>query len=124
MAGTGTVVLGFAMLKPDTPLWVIMMGLAATGASCALFAAPNSAVIFQAAGTRQYSMASSVISTVRSMGHTLCMAVSSIITGIYIGAEKLEAASSEQILDVMQSTFFLFGGGCILGIFMAMKKKV
>ena len=26
--------------------------------------------------------------------------------------------------DVMQSTFFLFGGGCILGIFMAMKKKV
>ena len=124
MAGTGTVVLGFAMLKPDTPLWVIMMGLAAAGASCALFAAPNSAVIFQAAGTRQYSMASSVISTVRSMGHTLCMAVSSIITGIYIGAEKLEAASSEQILDVMQSTFFLFGGGCILGIFMAMKKKV
>ncbi len=124
MLGTAAVAAGFGLLQQNTPLWAVCAGLAGAGLACALFASPNTSQVFAAAGQERYSMASAVLSTMRSMGHTLCMAAASVITGIYIGDAKLETAEPEQMLQIMNVTFFLLAGLCIIGFFMALKKKV
>ena len=124
MLGTAVVAAGFGLLQEGGSVWMVYVGLALAGISCALFAAPNTTIVMGAAGKTHYSMASAVLSTMRSLGHTLSMAAASGASAAVLGAEKLNDASPQQILMVMKITFFLWSFLCILGFFMALLKKV
>ena len=124
MVGTGAAATGFALLQLDTPLWMFCAGLVCSGFFSALFASPNASLLFAAAGKEQSAMASSMVSTMRSMGHSLCMAVGSVTAGFYLGGAKLQEAQPQQMLQVMETTFFLLSGLCIIGFIMALSKKM
>jgi len=124
MAGTGAAAVLAGMAGEDTKVWQLILILAISGVSSAGFASPNTAVVMGAAGKQHYSIASSVLSALRSLGHSLSMAAAGLAVNLTAGGVSLQEAGSGAVLASMKYTLFLFGGLCFAGIFMAMKKKV
>ena len=71
-----------------------------------------------------YGVSASILSTMRSIGHTAGMAVVSAVVGIYIGSGSLKCAGTEVLMKTFHISFFIFTLLCILGIFMAGKRKM
>ena len=124
MAVTAAVLAAFGFLQEDTSIWIVAGLLAAAGAGCALFASPNTCAAMSAAGKDAAGMASAVLATMRSAGHTASMAVVTMLTSLFLGRGSLSQADPSVLLQIMHLAFFLFSGLCILGIFMALKGKV
>ena len=114
----------YGFLTEVTPLWLILVALAVTGVGFAMFSSPNTNAVMTSIKRRDYGVASSVLATMRSIGHTSSMAVVTIVVGLYMGAESLTNAPVPRLLQTMHTCFFLFGGLCILGFFIALKRKV
>lgn len=103
---------------------LMLSGLAAAGAASAVFSAPNTAQVFASAGNDKHTLASAALSTMRSLGHTMCMSAASLVTRVWMGTGKLQDASPELMLSIMKITFFLLAGLCIIGFLIALKLKV
>ena len=114
----------YGFLTEVTPLWLILVALAVTGVGFAMFSSPNTNAVMTSTKRRDYGVASSVLATMRSIGHTSSMAVVTIVVGLYMGAESLTNAPVPRLFQTMHTCFFLFGGLCILGFFIALKRKV
>lgn len=128
MLGTAAVAAWFGMMISTMigtmGLKLILAGLAAAGAACAVFSAPNTAQVFASAGDEKHTLASASLSTMRSLGHTLCMSAASLVTSAWVGTGKLQDAPPELMLSIMKITFFLLTGLCIVGFLIALKLKV
>lgn len=123
--GVTAAVLGyFAVMPMDAGILQLILPLAAAGAGCAMFAAPNTNAVMAAVKKEDYGLASSILSTMRSLGHTLSIGTSTVITGFYLGKGSLKDAAPEALLETMHTSFAVFSVLCILGIFVALKRKV
>ena len=122
--GSGAVVAGFVGINGGWPLWLICTGLAAAGGFNALFTAPNTMEIMAAAGKQNLSMASAVISTVRSLGNCVGVVSAGFVTRLVMGQARLSEAGPEALTEVLQITFSFWAALCILGFLMALKKKM
>ena len=71
-----------------------------------------------------YGVASSILSTMRSMGHSSAMALATAIIGLYMGTESMTSAQPDSIMTTVHVIFSLFAALCILGIFMAIRRKM
>ena len=69
-------------------------------------------------------MASSILSTMRSFGHTGCMLLITLLTGLYLSNQTLTEADPLLLLKMMRMVFVIFLLFCILGFFMAKKRKM
>lgn len=117
--------LGFlAWLNADAPLMRIMLILALSGLGFSLFSSPNTNAVLSCVKREDYGLASSVLATMRSLGNTLSMAVVTVVTGIYMNGGSLKSADPQVILNVMHTAYFVFTILCILGIFVAMRRKI
>ena len=114
----------FACMPADSSLIRIILTLILSGLGFALFSTPNTNAVMSCVERKDYGVASSVLATMRSMGHTASMAAVTAVVGIYIGKGSLRDASTELIMKTMHVSFTLFASLCILGIFMAVKRKV
>ena len=122
--GSGAVAAGFAGINGSWPLWLISTGLAAAGVFNALFTAPNTMEIMAAAGKKNLSMASALISTVRSLGNSAGVMSAGFITHLVMGQARLSEAGPEAMTEVLRTGFSFWAGLCILGFFMEFRKKV
>ena len=68
-------------------------------------------------------MAASILSTMRSFGHTGCMLLITGISGIYLRNIPLQEADPLLLLKMMRLVFCVFLIFCILGFFMAKNEK-
>lgn len=114
----------FLFLKEGTSLIWIVGALALLGAGTGLFASPNGKIIMGEVSQEGHGIASAVLATMRSVGHTISMAVASIGTILYMGQGSLKEASGQEIINAGRISFLLFTILCILGIFLALRKKV
>lgn len=124
MLGTAAVAAWFGVTIGIMGMKLILAGLAAAGAACAIFSAPNTAQVFASAGNDKHTLASASLSTMRSLGHTICMSAASLVTSAWVGTGKLQDAPPELMLTIMKITFFLLTGLCIVGFLIALKLKV
>lgn len=104
MAACSVAVLSFAFIDDKTSLVVIIILLALSGLGSGLFSAPNTNAVMSIVDSNYYGIASSVLSTMRSLGHT---GVTSII--MFLGDMKI--------------SFIVIGIVCICGIFIALYNK-
>ena len=114
----------YAFLSEEAPVGLLMAALAVTGVGFAMFASPNTNAVMACVRKSDYSVASSLLATMRSMGHTVSMAIVTMVVSLYMGAGSLSEAPAEVLLQTMHTSFFVFSGLCILGIFMAFQRKV
>ncbi|MDD7215072.1 MAG: MFS transporter [Anaerovoracaceae bacterium] len=114
----------FSGLTQDTSTAKIIFTLALSGAGLALFSAPNTNAVMSCVKKEDYGVASSILSTMRSMGHSSAMALATAIIGLYMGTESMTSAQPDSIMTTVHVIFSLFAALCILGIFMAIRRKM
>lgn len=118
--GMGICALGllfFVFITETTSLWFIMLALVISGIGFAVFSSPNTNAVMACVDKKDYGVASSVLATMRSLGHTSSMAIVTIIVGMYMGNQSLSEASPLLLIETIHTAFKIFVGICIFGIF-------
>lgn len=112
-----------AFLPAKGSLFYTTGALSVAGVGSSIFSSPNTNAVMASVKKEDYSVASSVLATMRSIGHTSAMTAVTVIVAMYMGNGSLEDAEPEILTSAMHMCFFIFGGLCILGIFMALRRK-
>ena len=112
----------FAFLNEQSSVIYIVAGLIVTGLGVALFSSPNGNIIMGSAEKKDYSVAASVMSTSRMIGHVVGMAFLTIIVNAVIGNVPIaEVAPAAIVLD-MQISFPIFAAICIIGLMFSLRR--
>ncbi|MGN0736055.1 MAG: MFS transporter [Anaerovoracaceae bacterium] len=114
----------FTFVRKDSSLTQTIITLALSGLGFALFSTPNTNAVMSCVKKEDYGTASSILSTMRSLGHTASMSAVTAISGIYMGSDSMGEAPQEMLMKTLHVSFAIFTFLCILGIFMAAKRKV
>ncbi len=125
-AGMGLCAAGaciFIFLDQQTSLWLVITALATTGLGFALFSSPNTNAVMSCVEEADYGVASSILATMRSIGHTLSMVVVTVIVTFYMQDASLADASPEILIRVIHIAFIIFTGICIAGVFISLKRR-
>ena len=123
MAITALGVFSFVFLTEDYPMWLIVVNLVVIGVGFAFFSSPNTNAVMSCVEKKDYSVASSILATMRSIGHTSSMAIVTFITAAYLGQSKLAHADPATLVILMRTSFITFTVICAAGIFIALKRK-
>ncbi|MDR1068357.1 MAG: MFS transporter [Clostridiales Family XIII bacterium] len=107
----------------DSPLWHVMINLAVVGIGFGFFSSPNTNAIMSSVPPQDSSIASSMIATMRSLGHTSSMAVITLITHSHLGNAEYKDAASADIVAAMHTAFIIFAVICAVGIFISLQRK-
>lgn len=125
-AGMGLCAVGLVMfftLSLTTPLWFIIITLMLSGFGFALFSSPNTNAIMACAEPRDYSVANSILATMRTVGHSSSMAIVTIVVGFTLGNTALNETAPGELIHTMHISFIIFIVLCILGVFMSLKRR-
>ncbi len=114
--------LAFVWVDSGTPLWVTVAALGVVGMGFAFFSSPNSNSIMSSVLPRQYGTASAVLSTVRMVGQSFSMAVTTLLIGLFVGNASLEGVSSVELGRATQISFIVFSALCALGVAASMAR--
>lgn len=99
---------GIVMLiftRADTPMPYMLTAFAVNGLGFAFFSSPNSNAIMSSVKPNRYGVASSVMSTSRTVGQTASMAVVTMIVGAVVGNIALADAGTSSIMSAIHITF-------------------
>lgn len=113
----------FSRITVSTPLWLIIVMLMFGGIGFSFFSSPNTNQIMSSVGKGDKTFASAILSTMRTIGQTVSMAIVTVIAGTYLGNVALAAASEDMLIKTMHVSFLVFTLLCIAGVFMSMTRK-
>ncbi|MEG2324282.1 MAG: MFS transporter [Anaerovoracaceae bacterium] len=116
-------VFSFAFVAENTPIWVTLIILAVGGVGFAFFSSPNTNAVMACVEKKDYGVASSILATMRSMGHTSSMVIVTLIVGKYMGNSALADADPHILINIMHTSFLIFGAICAIGVFISLKRK-
>jgi uncharacterized membrane protein len=97
--------------------------LVLTGGGMGLFSSPNQTAIMSSVDAGDYSMASSLIATSRSIGSVFCMALIALVTSIQLGSATFAQASKTQVMGSFRMGFIIFSVICAVGVFISLQRK-
>jgi EmrB/QacA subfamily drug resistance transporter len=113
----------FTFIGADSSLPYILASLAVIGFGVALFSSPNTNAIMSCVSPHDYGVASSLTSTMRTMGQITSMAVITIIMNMTLGATPIDDAGKDDIVQSMHSGFMIFVCICVCGVFLSSRRK-
>ena len=112
----------FVFLNGQTPISFILAGLVVAGVGVGLFASPNLSIIMGSVSKEDYGVATSVLSTSRSFGQVLGMAILTIIINAVIGSVPIASVASASIVRDMHISFSIFACICVVGVLFSLKR--
>ena len=107
----------------STPTAAIVGALLVTGLGVAIFSSPNMNAIMSCVDRAHYGVASSVLATMRTLGQTSGIAITTIVVSARLGNATLAEAPLPDFEGAMHLSFRIFACICIVGMFMSMKRK-
>jgi hypothetical protein len=72
---------------------------------------------------KDYGVASSILATMRSIGHSTSMTVVTFIVAQQMGSTTLAEAEPRLLVETMHISFIVFTCVCAVGIFISLKRK-
>jgi EmrB/QacA subfamily drug resistance transporter len=117
MALCGVGLLGLGYIHADSEVWVIGWLLALMGLGFALFASPNMSVIMGSVAPKDYSIASSLVATMRTFGMSLSMGIATVVFGFLLHGRQVSPENIPQFLASMRIIFEVCAGLCVVGVF-------
>ena len=117
MALCGAGLLGLGYIDAGSEVWVIGGLLALMGLGFALFASPNMSVIMGSVAPKDYSIASSLVATMRTFGMSLSMGVATVVFGFLLHGRQVSPENIPQFLTSMRIIFEICAGLCVVGVF-------
>lgn len=124
-AGMALTAVGLAMLAfiaAFTPLAYIVFALLLLGLGFGLFSSPNMNAIMGSVEKRYYGVASALLATMRTLGQTLSLAVTSLLFASIIGPVEITPAYYPAFMQATRLAFALSAGLCVLGIFASLAR--
>jgi len=121
LASTGMGLCAFSLLlfsrvNAGTPLSYTIIVLIIAGFGFAMFSSPNNNAIMNCVEKKDFSVANSIIATMRTYGQSSGMALFNIVTGSVLGRSTLKAAPAAQIVKTMHLAFIVFMVICVIGL--------
>ena len=113
----------FAFATERMPMTLIVACLLTVGVGFALFSSPNVNAVMACVEPSDYGVASSILATMRSIGHSFSMAVVTLIVADRIGNIPLASADTSLITEAMRISFVVFTLLCFLGIYFSMRRR-
>lgn len=113
----------FIFVRQDTGLVMIIIALIITGLGFSLFSSPNTNAVMSFVDQDDYGVASSILATMRSIGHTLSMVIVTIVVSRFMADVPLAEAEPEILVRVIRISFIVFTGICVAGVFISLKRK-
>lgn len=113
----------FIFIGQDTGLIIIIVALIITGLGFSLFSSPNTNAVMSFVDKDDYGVASSILATMRSIGHTLSMVIVTIVVSQFMADVPLAEAEPEILVRVIRISFIVFTSICALGVFISLKRK-
>lgn len=113
----------FIFIGQDTKIYVIIIALLVTGLGFSLFSSPNTNAVMSCVDKEEYGVASSILATMRSIGHTFSMVIVTIIVSRYMGNAPLAGAEPDVLVKVINTSFIVFTAICAAGVFISLKRK-
>ena len=113
----------FSLVDHSTPLSVIVCALLVAGFGVSVFSSPNMNAIMSCVDKSNYGVASSILATMRTLGQTSGIAITTIVVNALLGDLTLQQASTVQFESAMHISFCIFTAICICGMFMSLKRK-
>ena len=113
----------FSFAGQATPLWVIVCALLIAGFGVSVFSSPNMNAIMSCVEPSSYGVASSVLATMRTLGQTSGIAITTIVVNALLGDLTLQQASTGQFESAMHLSFWIFTAICLCGMVMSLKRK-
>ena len=113
----------FAFVNEQTSVMYIMAGLLLTGVGIGLFSSPNTTVIMSSVSSKDYGVTSSVISTMRSLGQSVGMALLTVIINYTIGNTPIAEVMPDVLVRNMQISFTVFASLCFVGMLFSMQRR-
>ena len=113
----------FAMVGLETSIIFIIAALMLSGFGFALFSSPNTNAVMSCVQPKDYSVANSILSTMRSVGQSSSMAVVTIVVGMTMGSQALTAAEPDTLVHTMHIIFSIFIALCLVGVVLSMQRR-
>ena len=113
----------FIFIGENTGIVIIIAALIITGIGFSLFSSPNTNAVMSCVEKEDYGVASSILATMRSIGHTLSMVIVTVIVTRYMKNVPLAEAEPEILVKVINTSFIAFAVICTAGVFVSLKRK-
>lgn len=122
MAISALGLLVFVFVNENTSLWLIIPTLMFIGIGFAFFSSPNTNAVMSCVEKKDYGVASSILATMRSIGHTMSMVIVTLIVSMQAGSKALSETSPSQLISIMKISFIVFTIICAIGVFISLKR--
>ncbi len=123
MALCAVTLLSYIFLGTNGSIVHIIINLAIIGVGFGIFSSPNTNAVMSCVPKEDYSVASSILATMRSLGHTSSMAIITLIMSAHLGSLTLAQATPEQLVNTMHTCFIVFSIICLIGVFISLQRK-
>lgn len=110
------------LITPESSLILLMIMLGLLGAGFAAFSSPNTNAIMGSVDKKHYSMASATTGTVRLVGQSFSMGITTMIISIIIGNRAITPEVSEELMKIIHITFIVFALICAVGVYASMAR--
>jgi EmrB/QacA subfamily drug resistance transporter len=115
--------LAMLFLRPETPLYRLIVILIVLGTGFALFSSPNVNMIMGSVENRFLGMASATTGTMRLTGQALSMGITMMMISVFVGKTQISHDIYPLFIKCMHYTFGIFVILCILGVYTSMVRN-
>jgi MFS family permease len=112
----------FIFMNADSPIWHILASLVLAGLGVALFSSPNTNAIMSCVKPGDYGVASSLTSTMRTMGQIISLAIITMIMNMALGATPIDKATESGLIFSMHTGFMIFACICAAGVLISLRR--
>lgn len=123
MAVSSLCLLSLAFVGETTSTGIIVLVLAALGIGLGLFSAPNTTVIMGSVERHHYTLASSMVATMRNSGMMMSMSIVMIFFALLLGDVPVTPEVSGQFLASMRVIFLVFFTLTLIGAIISWNRK-
>lgn len=116
-------ILSFTFITENYPFGLIIVNLVVVGIGFAFFSSPNTNAVMAYVEKKDYGVASSILSTMRSIGNSASMAIVTFIVAKEMGDITLAQAEPSVLVETVRISFIVFTVLCVIGIFFSSKRK-
>ena len=113
----------FIFLDLNTSMAYIIAGLLLMGFGIAFFASPNSNVIYGSVGNKDYGVATSMISSARTFGQVIGMALLTLIMHIVMGVVPIADVQPSVLVQDMKVSYIVFAAICFVGVLISLQRR-
>jgi MFS family permease len=113
----------FSFISVDFPLPAIIAGLVTVGVGFGFFSSPNTNAIMSCVSRSDYGVTSSIIATMRNMGHTSSMSIITLVVSARMGAVSFAEAPPALLIATMRTGFIVFTVICAVGVFCSLYRN-